>query len=181
MTAKERGQRWRAKQLKERPEEFRKYNADRAKERYKADPEIARIQQENFKKSYHENAEFRAKVVRSASLGRYGKTPAEYDAQLAEQHGHCALCKSTDGDAGRRLHVDHSHDCCDKKTRTCGECNRGLLCGICNRRLAAVEAILKEAIIVPERGTWTARAMQYLAYWDSDLAFRKFSTKKPCS
>jgi hypothetical protein len=162
MTAKERSQRWRAKQLKERPEEFRKYNADRAKVLYHNNPELAQKQQENFKKSYNENPEFRAKVVRSASLGRYGKTPAEYDAQLADQGGHCALCESTDGDAGRRLHVDHNHACCDGKARTCGKCNRGLLCGPCNRRLAAVEDVLTMGEIIPKIGMWLSKALKYL-------------------
>ena len=162
MTNTERVRKWRAKQLKERPEEFRRSNADRSKRLYHSNPQIAVNQQKNFKKSYDDNPEFRAKVVRSASLGRYGKTPAEYDEQLKEQGGHCALCSSTDGDAGRRLHVDHDHACCDGKPRTCGECNRGLLCGPCNRRLAAVEDVLKMGSIVPNKGTWLKRALKYL-------------------
>jgi hypothetical protein len=170
MSAKENSRRWRAKQLKERPEEFRKYNADRAKRLYAENPEIATKQQINFKKSYDENPEFRDKVIRSATLNRYGTTPAEYDKKLEEQYGHCALCPSTTGDAGRRLHVDHNHDCCKlspPKGRTCGECNRGLLCGPCNRRLATVEAVLKEGTIVPNKGTWLERAMRYLDSYNS--------------
>jgi len=162
MTASERSKAWREKQLKERPEEFRKYNADRAKALYHKNPCIAQKQQENFKKSYNENPEFREKVVRSVSLGRYGKTPAEYDAQLEEQGGHCALCESTDGDAGRRLHVDHDHACCNGKARTCGKCNRGLLCGPCNRRLAAVEDVLTMGTITPQPDTWLSKALAYL-------------------
>src|ERR1700678_598590 len=131
MTNTERSRVWRSKQLEERPEEFRKYNADRAKRLYNNNPGIAEKQQANFKKSYDENPEFRNKVIRSASLNRYGTTPVAYDKQLEEQDGHCALCPSTTGDAGRRLHVDHDHDCCKlspPKGRTCGKCNRGLLC-----------------------------------------------------
>ena len=162
MTPKERSQRWREKQLKERPEEFRAYNAKRAVKLYHNNPELAQKQQENFKRNYDENPEFRAKVIRSASLGRYGKTPAEYDAQLEEQGGHCALCDSTDGDAGRRLHVDHDHKCCNKRIRTCGKCNRGLLCGPCNRKLAQVEDVLTMGTVVPIAGTWLSKALAYL-------------------
>ena len=165
MTAKERSQRWRAKQLKERPEEFRKYNADRAKVLYHNNPAIAQKQQENFKKSYDENPEFRAKIVFAASVNRYGATPKWYEDKLEEQEGHCALCESTDGDAGRRLHIDHNHDCCKvgpPRGRTCGECNRGLLCGPCNRNLAAVEALLKQGTIAPLPDTWLYKALKYL-------------------
>jgi hypothetical protein len=164
---------WREKQIKENPEKFRKYNAERAKRLYHENPEIAAKQQENFKRSYDENPEFRAKVVRSASVGRYGKTAAEYDLKLAEQNGHCALCENTEGDAGRQLHNDHSHDCCPigpPKGRTCGKCNRGLLCGPCNRRLATIEAVLKEGTIVPLPGTWLSKALDYLAKYQNQTS-----------
>ena len=153
---------WRAKQLEERPEEYKKHNAERAKAYYHENPELAAKQQENFKRSYAENPVFRAKVIRSASTGRYRMAPTEYDSKLAEQGGHCALCPSTDGDAGRRLHIDHSHECCDGKARTCGKCNRGLLCGKCNRRLEKVEFVLKQGTVVPLAGTWLYRAVKYL-------------------
>jgi hypothetical protein len=173
---KARAKAWREKQLKERPEEFRKYNADRAKKLYAKNPEIAVKQQENFKKSYHENPEFRAKVVRSASVGKYGKTLAEYDTQLKEQEGHCALCPSTDGDSGRHLHNDHDHECCKigpPKGRTCGKCNRGLLCGPCNRRLAQVEYILTMGEISALPGTWLENALDYLKAWRTIYRLRR--------
>lgn len=66
---------WRKKQLKENPEKFRKYNADRAKKLYHSNPQIAENQQRNFKASYDSNPEFRSKVVRSASIGKYKMTP----------------------------------------------------------------------------------------------------------
>lgn len=165
MTPKERSQRWRAKQLEERPEEFRKYNAERSKALYHSKPETAQKQQENFKRNYNENPEFRAKIVFAASVSRYGWVPAQYENKMKEQHRHCALCSSTDGDAGRRLHIDHDHSCCrlgPPRGRTCGQCNRGLLCGPCNRRLASVEMILKQSTITPLPGTWLDRALRYL-------------------
>lgn len=57
-----------------------------------------------------------AKVRRNAAL--------HYEAMLAAQGGHCALCPSTGGT--RRLHVDHDH-----KTMQV----RGLLCFRCNAAL----------------------------------------------
>ena len=180
---------WREKQLKENPEEFRKYNADRAKKLYHNNPDIAVKQQENFKKNYDSNPEFREKVVRSASTGRYHWTPAQYDAKLSEQGGHCAICDSTDGDAGRRMHIDHDHACCDGKARTCGRCNRGILCGPCNRRLAPIELLMKDFpferrdqaevylrnSVLPD--SWTYRALQYLrgyAKEDAQVTKMKF-------
>jgi hypothetical protein len=171
---------WRKKQQKENPEAFKKYNADRAKKLYHSNPEIAVKQQENFKKSYDENPEFREKVIRSASTGRYRMTPAQFDAKLAEQDGHCAICESTDGDAGRRLHIDHDHACCDGKSRTCGKCNRGILCGPCNRRLGGLELVLAD-LANPQNGevdlrnalvsdSWTRRAMQYLKSYAGGLS-----------
>lgn len=168
-TAKERSKNWRNKQLSERPEEFRAYNAKRAVALYNRNPKIAENQQANFKRSYNENPEFRAKVIRSAVLNRYKMTPTEYDAKLEAQGGHCALCQETTGDAGRSLHVDHDHACCKlgpPKGRTCGKCNRGLLCGKCNRKLGALEDLLKEVEgINAAPRTWLDRAMRYLKKW----------------
>lgn len=50
----------------------------------------------------------------------------EYEAMLAAQDGHCALCPATP--KTRRLHVDHDH-----KTGAV----RGLLCYRCNNALPA--------------------------------------------
>ena|SRR5271157_3093624 len=163
---------WREKQLRENPEEFRKYNAHRAKALYHNNPELPKKQQANFKKNYDSNPEFRAKIIRSASTGRYHWTPAQFNEKLAEQDGHCAICESTDGDAGRRLHIDHDHSCCDGKATTCGKCNRGILCGPCNRRLGGLELVIAD-LRNPETGevdlrnslvpdSWTHEALVYL-------------------
>ena len=60
---------------------------------------------------------------------RYGITPEQYDAALAEGCPICLRVVDT-------LHVDHDHGCCSARTfRLCGKCTRGLLCGSCNRAL----------------------------------------------
>ena len=124
-----------------------------------------------FKSWYKKQTEaHRVYLRRRSTTGRLRTTPEWYEAKLEEQKGHCALCPTTEGDAGSNLHIDHDHSCCPEpvtEKRTCGECNRGLLCGPCNRRLATVEAVLKEGTIVPNKGTWLERAMRYLDSYNS--------------
>jgi hypothetical protein len=94
----------------------------------------------------------------------YKTTKEWYDAKLLEQNNHCALCPATQQSAsGKRLSVDHDHDCCPTK-RACGKCNRGLLCFNCNKRLGHLEAFLYESFHRPEPydGTWLERALKYL-------------------
>jgi hypothetical protein len=67
---------------------------------------------------------------------RFGVTPEWYEKKFSEQNGKCAICGRTEK---RRLAVDHDHACCNDGRKGCGKCNRGLLCGTCNRRLHAVE------------------------------------------
>lgn len=68
-------------------------------------------------------------------------TDDQYNAMLAAQNGHCALCPSTP--KTRRLHIDHDH-------RTMAV--RGLLCHRCNRALPSW--------VTP---AWLVRAADYLA------------------
>lgn len=65
----------------------------------------------------------------------YGISAADYDALLAEQDGHCALCPKRPEDQTRYkrfLHVDHEHDT---------GLVRGLLCADCNLLLGRLERI----------------------------------------
>lgn len=113
--------------------------------------------------------EHRVRLRRNSVVGRFRITPEQYDSKLKEQHGHCALCESKQGDAKKRLHIDHDHTCCGEPItlkRACGRCNRGLLCGPCNRRLAAVEDVLTMGTIVPKAGTWLHRALRYLLKYE---------------
>ena len=92
---------------------------------------------------------------------RYKMTIEQYESLLAEQGGHCALCEAVQGDSKRRMTVDHDHACCASQ-KGCGQCNRGILCANCNRKLGFLEALLAEATVLPGPMTWTSRALQYL-------------------
>lgn len=79
---------------------------------------------------------------------RYNLTPDQYFELLDRQNGLCAICGNPPRE-GRRLSVDHDHDCCPDKGKSCGGCVRGLLCQNCNALLGmAAERIdvLRSAI-----------------------------------
>ena len=98
----------------------------------------------------------------------YGKTVEWYVDILIEQNGLCAICHHLSHNGYiERLHIDHSHACCDKKRESCGECVRGLLCRLCNSEMGRLERVLREldlhlSTIVPLAGTWLSDALQYL-------------------
>lgn len=103
--------------------------------------------------------ENRDSVRASWMMKKYKVTPAWYDAKLAEQGGHCALCPATtDGRklppnaiVGERLYlvIDHDHET--------GEA-RGLLCAKCNTALHPVEYV----------DGWALNALRYLERYGSD-------------
>jgi len=63
----------------------------------------------------------------------YNITADEYDRLLAAQDGVCAICGDPPDD--KPLCVDHNHECCDGR-KSCGKCNRGILCNYCNVGIA---------------------------------------------
>ena len=115
-------------------------------------------------KDRDERPEFYRAREFAREMKKYGTTVEWYRDKLIEQSGICALCKHLSHHHGtiQRLQVDHSHDCCDLKTKSCGKCLRGLLCADCNIRLAPVEDVLKQGTIVPLAGTWLSKALAYL-------------------
>jgi len=74
---------------------------------------------------YPENAE---RIKRERRNRLYSITQEWFDNKLAEQNNCCAVCERQFTDTP---HVDHDHKCCSSR-RTCGKCNRGLLCTFCN-------------------------------------------------
>lgn len=64
-------------------------------------------------------------------LPRYGLTAEQYERMYLAQGGVCAVCGGTNPN-GYRLSIDHDHNCCSGRTRSCGRCVRALLCSRCN-------------------------------------------------
>lgn len=58
----------------------------------------------------------------------------DYNALLEFQDHGCAICGALIGAVGRKLSVDHDHNCCEGQF-SCGKCIRGLLCQNCNSGL----------------------------------------------
>ena len=143
-----------------------------SRKRYAEDPEFRRKTQEAtaaWEATLPQGKWYTPEYGRRKQLERRHKmTPEQYDAQLAEQGNHCALCSARQGDDKRSMAVDHDHACCDKEV-TCGECNRGILCANCNRKIGFLEEVLKEAFVFPFLGrndSWTGRALKYLTDWE---------------
>lgn len=84
-------------------------------------------------------------------LHRYGLTPEQYEASLAEQGGVCAICKKPP--KKNRLHVDHDHGCDQEHDPKlgCVKCFRGLLCVGCNSRLEWLEEFYEPALAYLKR------------------------------
>jgi hypothetical protein len=90
----------------------------------------------------------------------YSITPEEYEQKKQEQDGKCAICRQE----AELLVVDHSHSCCEPrrsraKYKTCGKCNRGLLCRSCNTAIG----LLKESEEI------FLNAIQYLKRWNTNV------------
>jgi hypothetical protein len=103
-------------------------------------------------------------------MKKYGTTVEWYRDRLLEQSGTCAICKHLSHHHGtiQRLQVDHNHDCCDLRTKSCGKCLRGLLCADCNILLSYFEKLLKQTTsIVPKWDTWLEHALLYLTKYGS--------------
>lgn len=94
--------------------------------------------QSDYAKRYNAQPENRAKQ-RALHLARYGLTPETFDALLEAQGRRCAICRADDPGGVGTWHIDHDHECCPERRRSCGGCVRGLLCMQCNHRVGIVE------------------------------------------
>ena len=63
---------------------------------------------------------------------KYNITIQQYNCILESQGGVCAICKE---DSTTTWHIDHDHNCCKEKAKSCGKCIRGILCNSCNNGL----------------------------------------------
>jgi hypothetical protein len=72
-----------------------------------------------------------------------------YEAQLARQDGHCAICPNTP--KSRRLHIDHDHATGKVRGLLCFPCNRLLLgAGVKSDRLRRAADYLDSEGVVTE-------------------------------
>ena len=91
--------------------------------------------------------ECKKKVGINSNLKKKGLNMESYSKMEKMQNGVCAICKKPEL-YKKRLSVDHDHLCCPGD-KTCGNCNRGLLCSNCNMILGNAKdniEILKSAI-----------------------------------
>jgi hypothetical protein len=99
---------------------------------------------------------------RSAALKANGWTMELVDIRFEEQSSLCALCDKKLHRERRRdkeqAHADHKH--------CIPPIPRGILCISCNLAVGRVEYVLRMGRIVPEEGTWLARAIKYLLSYE---------------
>jgi hypothetical protein len=151
---------------KEELKEYMKVYMHDRHQKLKTDPEYKAYRAKLEKEKRDRMPEFYRAREFAREMKKYGTTTEWYLGRLIEQCGVCAICKHLSHHHGtiQRLQVDHNHDCCDTKAKSCGKCNRGLLCADCNIRLSYLEAILDETYMRMEAydGTWLEKAIKYL-------------------
>jgi len=102
------------------------------RERYKR-PDVRKAQ---IKKGYNYHRTIEGK--NAYYLRNYKITYDQYLKLLKDQDGKCAGCLNLGSDDSP-LVVDHDHNCCPEKSRSCGKCVRGLLCQSCNSTLGRIK------------------------------------------
>ena len=140
--------------------EHREAQLAKAREEYAANPEPAKRKVRRYRKFLPEDK--LAQIGRRSLLGNFHTTEEWYNAKLAEQDGHCALCSREREENCNRLAIDHNHECCPK-SGSCGKCLRGILCRRCNLRLGNLDEFLSLGMVIGNgHSGWFERAMQYL-------------------
>ena len=100
--------------------------------------------------------ETRQEQSKRSNLKRKGMLLEEYVDLESKQNGVCAICKEKA--KNMRLAVAQDHSCCAGQ-KTCGKCNRGLLCATCNTLLHRLE----------KTHGWIEKALQYLQQHERPL------------
>jgi hypothetical protein len=73
------------------------------------------------------------------TVKKYKLTAVTYTELLNKQDGKCLGCCRTPEEVSMvLLCVDHDHNCCPTPGKSCGNCNRGLLCRQCNTAIGQV-------------------------------------------
>jgi recombination endonuclease VII len=93
---------------------------------------------------HRQTPEAKKKTARKSRITAYGLTQKQFDWLLEIQRFACAMCEDP-FHQGQLIHVDHDHNCCEGKNKSCGKCVRGLLCHTCNIALGHIERRLKLA------------------------------------
>jgi Recombination endonuclease VII len=77
--------------------------------------------------------------IRDRNLRKRFRLSVEaYEAISKLQNHKCLGCEKHRDEIGL-LVVDHDHNCCPDRNKTCGKCIRGLLCAPCNNALGLVK------------------------------------------
>lgn len=127
---------------------------------------------------FHQRTKECKKGRREADLARYAKYGRDRKYKMEKdwrprvfraQGGHCGLCPAVQSGRGRRLSIDHDHDCCPKDGTCCGKCVRGLLCDSCNPKLWYLEDLLMKGTKIEDPSEWTKAAIRYLIQYGKKL------------
>jgi hypothetical protein len=83
-----------------------------------------------YRKTYNINNKEKVKLEhRKVKLKKlYGITIEQYDQLLSNQNGCCAICKKSQTQFKRKLHVDHNHITGQVRGLVCVSCNSGIAC-----------------------------------------------------
>jgi len=87
----------------------------------------------------------RGRGQRESDLRKYGITQMCYNAILASQDGHCAICDRTVSDDGRLLDVDHCHNTGKIRGLLCSHHNIAL--GLVNDDVDELELAIKYLVV----------------------------------
>ncbi len=120
-------------------------------ERIKASEKYQEYQR-NYRKTHPETPESLKRHFKNHIQRHYKMSVEEYDKILFHQNNRCAICLGEN--KKNKFSIDHNHSCCKSK-KSCGKCNRGLLCIKCNLMLGTA----KDSIIILKS------AIEYLEKW----------------